>query len=90
MSPYAAVRDVALLPRGAQGNFSDQAVAVTHAERLLEEAAHLLPVCGRRAGGGGEREFGVAAVEYNVKPWTSCEDEVRGAFTNQPTRRRCR
>jgi hypothetical protein len=70
------VRDIALLPRGAQGNFPDQAVAVPHTQRLLEEAAHLLPVCRRRAGGSGEGEFGVTAVKYNVKPTTRCDDEV--------------
>ena len=66
--PHVAVRRVALLPRGAQNDFAHQAVAVAHAQRLLEQAAHLLPVRGGRAGGSGKRELGVAAVEHNVEP----------------------
>jgi hypothetical protein len=48
--PDVTVSDVALLPSGTQ-SFPDQAIAVLHAERVLEQAAHLLPVRGGRARG---------------------------------------
>ena len=66
--PDVTVSDVALLPSGTQSYFPDQAIAVLHAERVLEQAAHLLPVRGGRAGCSGKRELGVAAVEHNVEP----------------------
>ncbi len=66
--PDVTVSDVALLPSGTQSYFPDQAVTVLHAERVLEQAAHLLPMCGGRTGGSGKRELGVAAVEHNIEP----------------------
>ena len=66
--PHVPVCGVTLLPCGTEHDFAHQAVAVPHAERLLEQAAHLLPVRGGGAGGGGERQLGAAADEHDVEP----------------------
>ncbi len=66
--PHVPVCGVTLLPGGAEYDFAHQAVAVSHAQRLLEQAPHLLPMRGGSAGRRGEGELCGAAVEHDVEP----------------------